>query len=157
MKILGFVASLVVPLTGYATTIELDTYLGGRQTQLDGKPALAFIFSHNAKLNNEISGSGSSSNNCSIITTDQYLRQSKGRLENINLTEPNFYFDCEWEGKFYMLSNHYRTYAEVIVKPPDANFPMSIHIEAKLVTLSGERLEVISGDIPLSSENERVW
>lgn len=154
MKTLGYAASLLVPLTGYTTTIELDTYLGGHQTQLDGKPALSFIFSHNTKQSNKVSGSG---NSCSIITTDLYLRQSKGRLENINLTEPNFYFDCEWEGKFYMLSNLYRTYAEVIVKTPDENFPMSIHIEAKLVTLSGENLEVISGDIPLNSDSERVW
>ncbi|WP_256717747.1 hypothetical protein [Shewanella sp. UCD-KL12] len=152
MNALRFAILLLIPSMSFATTIELDTYLGGDQSKLAGKSALAFTFSHQSKTL-----STSDNNSCNIITTDKYLRSTKGRLENINLTEPNFFFDCEWEGKYYMLSNRYPTYAEVIIKPPDEHFPMTMHIEAKLVTLTGEMLEVISGDIPLKSGNKRVW
>ncbi|MDR8522541.1 hypothetical protein [Shewanella fidelis] len=120
--------------------IELNKYLGGAEGKLNNKPALNFKFTN---------ASGSPENTCSIITTDNYLRHSKNRLENINLSESNFYFDCQWNGTYYFLSNRYRTYAEVIIKQPDSQFPMSMHIEAKLVSLTGERVEIISGDISL--------
>lgn len=119
-------------------TIKLDRYLGGNDTKLAAKPALSFNFSR-----------GASDNVCSIITTDSYLRYSNNRLENINLSEPNFFFDCHWDDTYYFLSKRYRTYAEVIIKQPDSQFPMSMHIEAKLVSLTGERATIISGDIPL--------
>ncbi|GIU32719.1 hypothetical protein L2719_09885 [Shewanella schlegeliana] len=121
-----------------AVTIELNKYLGGTQGKLKDKSALIFRF-----------GNGSANNNCSIITTDNYLRHSKNRLENINLSESNFYFDCMWDGTYYFLSNRVRTYAEVIIKQPDSQFPMSMHIEAKLVSLTGEQANIISGDISL--------
>jgi len=139
MKLLLCAMSFLLPLTAYATTtIELNTYLGGQQGKLAGNPALIFKF-----------GNGSDKNICSIITTEKYLRYSKNRLENINLSESSFYFDCEWKGKYYFLSKRYRTYAEVIIKEPDANFPMSMHIEAKLVSITGERASIVSGDISL--------
>lgn len=119
-------------------TIKLDRYLGGNDTKLAAKAALSFNFSN-----------GASENVCSIITTDSYLRYSNNRLENINLSEPNFFFDCHWDDTYYFLSKRYRTYAEVIIKQPDNQFPMSMHIEAKLVSLTGERATIISGDIPL--------
>ena len=118
--------------------IQLNHYLGGEEASLADKPALSFKFSN-----------GSSDDVCSIITTDNYLRHSKNRLENINLSEPNFYFDCHWNNTYYFLSNRYRTYAEVIIKQPDSQFPMSMHIEAKLVSLTGKRATIISGDISL--------
>ena len=120
------------------TTIELNKYLGGTQGKLKEKAALIYKF-----------GNGNPNNTCSIITTENYLRHSKNRLENINLSEPRFYFDCEWEGTYYFLSNRYKTYAEVIIKQPDSQFPMSMHIEAKLVSLTGEQANIISGDISL--------
>ncbi|GIU05627.1 MULTISPECIES: hypothetical protein [unclassified Shewanella] len=121
-------------------TIELNKYLGGTQGKLNNKSALTFKFTNT---------NGSASNTCSIITTDNYLRHSKNRLENINLSEKNFYFDCLWNGTYYFLSNRVRTYAEVIIKQPDSQFPMSMHIEAKLVSLTGEQANIISGDISL--------
>ncbi|GIU13738.1 hypothetical protein [Shewanella sp. MBTL60-007] len=119
-------------------TIELNKYLGGTQGKLKDKSALIFRF-----------GNGSANNSCSIITTDNYLRHSKNRLENINLSESNFYFDCMWGGTYYFLSNRVKTYAEVIIKQPDSQFPMSMHIEAKLISLTGEQANIISGDISL--------
>lgn len=119
-------------------TIELNKYLGGTQGKLKDKSALIFKF-----------GNGSANDTCSIITTDNYLRHSKNRLENINLSESNFYFDCMWDGTYYFLSNRVKTYAEVIIKQPDSQFPMSMHIEAKLVSLTGEQANIISGDISL--------
>ncbi|MGS0673776.1 hypothetical protein [Shewanella sp. 125m-1] len=121
-----------------AITINLNKYLGGSQGKLKEKSALIFKF-----------GNGSANNTCSIITTDNYLRHAKNRLENINLSESNFYFDCLWNGTYYFLSNRVRTYAEVIIKQPDSQFPMSMHIEAKLVSLTGEQANIISGDISL--------
>ncbi len=118
--------------------IQLNRYLGGEEATLADKPALSFKFSN-----------GSSDDVCSIITTDNYLRHSNNRLENINLSEPNFYFDCIWNDSYYFLSNRYRTYAEVIIKQPDSEFPMSMHIEAKLVSVTGDKATIISGDIPL--------
>ncbi|MCL1137691.1 hypothetical protein [Shewanella pneumatophori] len=126
--------------SGDSNIIELNKYLGGTEGKLNNKPALNFKFTNT---------NGSATNTCSIITTDNYLRHSKNRLENINLSESNFYFDCQWNGTYYFLSNRYRTYAEVIIKQPDSQFPMSMHIEAKLVSLTGERVEIISGDISL--------
>ena len=123
-----------------ATTINLNKYLGGSQGKLKEKSALIFKF-----------GNGSANNTCSIITTDNYLRHAKNRLENINLSESNFYFDCLWNGTYYFLSNRVRTYAEVIIKQPDSQFPMSMHIEAKLVSLTGEQANIISGDISLKN------
>ncbi|GIU43279.1 hypothetical protein TUM4438_11820 [Shewanella sairae] len=122
------------------TTITLNKYLGGTEGKLNNKSALNFKFTN---------ANGSNKNTCSIITTDNYLRHSKNRLENINLSEKNFYFDCTWDGRYYFLSNRVRTYAEVIIKQPDSQFPMSMHIEAKLVSLTGEQVEIISGDISL--------
>ena len=122
------------------TTITLNKYLGGTEGKLNNKSALNFKFTNT---------NGSNKNTCSIITTDNYLRHSKNRLENINLSEKNFYFDCTWNGRYYFLSNRVRTYAEVIIKQPDSQFPMSMHIEAKLVSLTGEQVEIISGDISL--------
>ncbi|GIU52113.1 MULTISPECIES: hypothetical protein [Shewanella] len=122
----------------FGTTINLEKYLGGYSAELAGKPALTFKFS-----------SKNSDNICSIITTEEHMFSSNNLLENINLSEKNFYLDCEVEDKFYMLSNHYRTYAQVLIKQPDINFPMSMHIEAKLVTINGVQLNVISGDISL--------
>ena len=122
-------------------TIELNKYLGGTQGKLNNKPALNFKFTNT---------NGGANNTCSIITTDNYLRHSKNRLENINLSEANFYFDCTWNGRYYFLSNRVRTYAEVIIKQPDSQFPMSMHIEAKLVSLTGEQANIISGDISLT-------
>lgn len=121
-------------------TIELNKYLGGTQGKLNNKPALNFKFTNT---------NGSANNTCSIITTDNYLRHSKNRLENINLSESNFYFDCQWDGTYYFLSNRVKTYAEVIIKQPDSQFPMSMHIEAKLVSLTGEQANIVSGDISL--------
>lgn len=124
--------------TSQVTNIELTTYLGGTQGKLTDKPALIFKF-----------GNGSADNTCRIITTEHYLRHAKNRLENINLSESRFYFDCEWNGNYYFLSNRYPTYAEVIIKQPDSHFPMSMHIEAKLVNLLGEKVDIVSGDISL--------
>ncbi|WP_299804047.1 hypothetical protein [uncultured Shewanella sp.] len=121
-------------------TIELNKYLGGTEGKLNNKSALNFKFTNT---------NSSNKNTCSIITTDNYLRHAKNRLENINLSEKNFYFDCTWNGRYYFLSNRVRTYAEVIIKQPDSQFPMSMHIEAKLVSLTGEQVEIISGDISL--------
>ncbi|WP_237524151.1 hypothetical protein [Shewanella sp. KX20019] len=118
--------------------IDLNKYLGGTQGRLNNKSALIFKF-----------GDGTDGNSCSIITTDNYLRHSKNRLENINLSESNFYFDCQWNNNYYFLSNRSPTYAEVIIKQPDSQFPMSMHIEAKLVNLTGEEANVVSGDISL--------
>ncbi|WP_153913427.1 hypothetical protein [Shewanella sp. TC10] len=122
----------------YATTISLEQYLGGYSTELAGKPALTFKFT-----------SINSDDFCNIITTEEHMFSSNNLLENINLSEKNFYLDCEVDNQFYMLSNHFRTYAQVLIKQPDTNFPMSMHIEAKLVTINGEYLNVISGDISL--------
>ncbi|MGS0681246.1 hypothetical protein ACVBIL_08810 [Shewanella sp. 125m-7] len=132
--------STTVSNSDVAKTIELNKYLGGHQGKLNNKSALTFKFTHT---------DGSPNNTCSIITTDNYLRHSKNRLENINLSESDFYFDCLWNGTYYFLSNRVKTYAEVIIKQPDSRFPMSMHIEAKLVSLLGERVEIISGDISL--------
>ncbi|MCL1051854.1 hypothetical protein L2755_19815 [Shewanella abyssi] len=118
--------------------IDLNKYLGGTQGKLNDKSALIFKF-----------GNGTDSNFCSIITTDNYLRQSKNRLENINLSESSFYFDCQWNNTYYFLSNRSATYAEVIIKQPDSQFPMSMHIEAKLVSLTGKKANIVSGDISL--------
>ncbi|MDO6610146.1 hypothetical protein Q4601_00545 [Shewanella sp. 1_MG-2023] len=122
----------------YATTINLEKYIGGYSTELAGKPALTFKFTD---INSD--------DYCNIITTEEHMFSSNNLLENINLSEKNFYLDCEVDGQFYMLSNHYRTYAQVLIKQPDIKFPMSMHIEAKLVTINGEYLNVISGDISL--------
>ncbi|WP_394390609.1 hypothetical protein [Shewanella woodyi] len=129
---------ILLPIKTHATVIELNTYLGGSEGKLANKPALIYKFSD-----------GSQQNRCSIITTENYLVNARNRLENINLSEPNFYFDCVWDGRYYFLSNRHRTYAEVIIKQPDMNFPMSMHIEAKLINIIGEHAEVISGDISL--------
>lgn len=126
--------------SGDSNIIELNKYLGGTEGKLNNKSALNFKFTN---------ANGSNKNTCSIITTDNYLRHAKNRLENINLSEKNFYFDCTWDGRYYFLSNRVRTYAEVIIKQPDSQFPMSMHIEAKLVSLTGEQVEIISGDISL--------
>ena len=143
MRALLCIIAFVLPFSLYSTTdpvtrIELTTYLGGTQGKLADKPALIFKF-----------GDSSPNNTCRIITTEHYLRHAKNRLENINLSESLFYFDCEWNGNYYFLSNRYRTYAEVIIKQPDTNFPMSMHIEAKLVSLTGEQAQILSGDISL--------
>lgn len=157
-QILASFMAAVIGLTGIVTThtaatqqlkaqgsadgsniiIQLNHYLGGEEATLADKPALSFKFSN-----------GFSDDVCSIITTDNYLRHSNNRLENINLSEPNFYFDCYWNDTYYFLSNRYRTYAEVIIKQPDSQFPMSMHIEAKLVSVTGGKATIISGDIPL--------
>ncbi|ABV88716.1 hypothetical protein [Shewanella pealeana] len=137
------IATSTTPNTAPSTvlvTIELNKYLGGTQGKLNNKPALNFKFTDT---------NGSANNTCSIITTDNYLRHSKNRLENINLSESNFYFDCQWDGTYYFLSNRVKTYAEVIIKQPDSQFPMSMHIEAKLVSLTGEQANIVSGDISL--------
>ncbi|WOT04473.1 hypothetical protein [Shewanella youngdeokensis] len=130
------VAPVVAPTA--ETTIKLSQYLGGSETKLAQQPALVFMF-----------GNGTESNTCSITTTDSYLRHSNYRLENINLSESNFYFDCYWNGTYYFLSKRQPTYAEVLIKHPDSQFPMSMHIEAKLISLTGERMNIISGDISL--------
>ncbi|WP_247663132.1 hypothetical protein [Shewanella sp. MMG014] len=120
------------------TALHLETYLGGHSTNLANKAALSFKF-----------GQRNSQHVCHITTTEEHLMQSKNLLENINLSEKYFFFDCQIDNDFYVLSNQYRTYAQVIIKQPDINFPMSMHIEAKLVTIDGKLLNVTSGDISL--------
>ncbi|WP_394203230.1 hypothetical protein [Shewanella waksmanii] len=140
---LGKCARLIVPLllistSAQATIIELTHYQGGFQGELNDQAALMFVFN-----------SDDERYQCHISTTEQYLRQAQHRLENINLSEPNFFFDCQSKTQHFMLSNRYRTYAEVLIKQPDAQFPMSMHIEAKLVNLAGEIAFIRSGDISL--------
>ncbi|QLE86741.1 MULTISPECIES: hypothetical protein [Shewanella] len=132
------ITQLLMPCA-MAATIELTRYDGGYQGDLNDEKALMFVFSSN---NQHFQ--------CHVTTTEKYLRQAQHRLENINLSEPNFYFDCQSDEQHYMLSNRYRTYAEVIIKQPDSQFPMSMHIEAKLVNLDGDFAYVRSGDIALT-------
>ena len=122
----------------FAASINLEHYAGGYNANLAGKPAITFKFT--AKDRNHY---------CNIITTEEHMFKSNNLLENINLSDKNFYLDCEVNGQFYILSNRYRTYAQVLIKQPDINFPMSMHIEAKLVTIDGNVLNVSSGDISL--------
>ncbi|MFT5788043.1 MAG: hypothetical protein ACI8SJ_000138 [Shewanella sp.] len=144
MKGLLCLLALTLPVASSASTFTLDTFLDGSKTTMANQPALVLYL-----------GGNMNRNYCTVTATDVYLRSSKGVFTSIKNNQPNFDFECNWGGKYYVLSNKHPTYANVTLTPSTSTSPMTMYIDAKLTTLKGEPATFTSGVINLVDNSKQ--
>lgn len=117
----------------------LSQYITGSQTTLNQEPSINITL-----------GGSTEQNNCTISVTRDYLGSTLGVLTNVKRNQPNFDVSCNWENKYYVLSNKHDTHANVQIIETGNNTSMKIGLNARLTTTKGELATFIGDDIVMT-------
>lgn len=104
---------------------RLDSILMASSDTLNGKKAVVYYFG------------GDNDNYCTATITQDFFTRSKGHMKNQYGNQSEFTVDCNWRGKYYVLSNKAETYSNM-----ELTNGSELTLVAELVSPSGDTLAI---------------